>query len=128
MTEQQIVPFGRLARDTDTVVRFIEFMPLDADSKWQRDKVLFAQEIIDTLQAEFGSIIQQEVGSIQKVDEKVATFDANAALKQGVQDTAKVYGQATSTGLGYVGEKAGGLISEDAAAIAKAELKSLSTW
>ncbi len=56
MTEDQIIPFGELARDTDTEVRFIEFMPLDADSKWQRDKVLFAHEIIAVLEAEFGAL------------------------------------------------------------------------
>ena len=59
MTEEQIVPFGRLARETDTVVRFIEFMPLDADSQWQRDKVLFAREIIQILEAEFGALVAQ---------------------------------------------------------------------
>lgn len=56
LTENQIVPFGQLARDTDTVVRFIEFMPLDADSQWQRDKVLFAHEIVATLEAAFGPL------------------------------------------------------------------------
>ena len=91
----------------------------------------FTQGREQALQKELQAVLAEEkkVGAtaqtanntqFQKVDEKVATFDANAALKQGVQDTAKVYGQATSTGLGYVGEKAGGLISEDAAAIAKA--------
>jgi cyclic pyranopterin phosphate synthase len=57
LTEDQIVPFGLLARETDTVVRFIEFMPLDADSQWQRDKVLFAHEIIERLEAEFGALV-----------------------------------------------------------------------
>jgi cyclic pyranopterin phosphate synthase len=56
LTEDQIIPFGKLARETDTVVRFIEFMPLDADSQWQRDKVLFAHEIIARLEAEFGAL------------------------------------------------------------------------
>jgi cyclic pyranopterin phosphate synthase len=56
LTEDQLVPFGRLARETDTVVRFIEFMPLDADSQWQRDKVLFAHEILARLAAEFGPL------------------------------------------------------------------------
>lgn len=56
LTEDQLVPFGRLARETDTVVRFIEFMPLDADSQWQRDKVLFAHEILERLAAEFGPL------------------------------------------------------------------------
>lgn len=54
LTEDQIVPFGQLARETDTIVRFIEFMPLDADSQWQRDKVLFAHEIIAILEGQFG--------------------------------------------------------------------------
>ncbi|MFO0978811.1 MAG: GTP 3',8-cyclase MoaA [Planctomycetaceae bacterium] len=57
LTEDQIVPFGQLARDTDTVIRFIEFMPLDADSQWQRDKVLFAHEIIERLTAAFGPLV-----------------------------------------------------------------------
>lgn len=56
LTEDQLVPFGRLARETDTVVRFIEFMPLDAESQWQRDKVLFAHEILERLAAEFGPL------------------------------------------------------------------------
>ena len=32
LTEDQIVPFGRFARETGVHVRFIEFMPLDADA------------------------------------------------------------------------------------------------
>ena len=57
LTEDQIVPFGHLARETATVVRFIEFMPLDADGQWQRDKVLFAHEIISILESEFGPLL-----------------------------------------------------------------------
>lgn len=56
LTESQIIPFGHLARETETVVRFIEFMPLDSDGKWQRDKVLFAHEIIAILESEFGPL------------------------------------------------------------------------
>ena len=56
LTEDQIEPFGRLARDTDTVVRFIEFMPLDADSQWQRDRVLTAVEILQRLEHAFGPL------------------------------------------------------------------------
>ena len=49
LTEDEIVPFGRFARETGVEVRFIEFMPLDADNAWQREKVLFAHEILETL-------------------------------------------------------------------------------
>jgi cyclic pyranopterin phosphate synthase len=52
LTEDQIVPFGHFARETGVDLRFIEFMPLDADNAWEREKVLFAAEIIETLSRE----------------------------------------------------------------------------
>jgi len=52
LTEDQIVPFGEFARETGVEVRFIEFMPLDADNAWERDQVLFASEIIERLSTE----------------------------------------------------------------------------
>ncbi len=56
MTEDQIVPFGRFARETGVEIRFIEFMPLDADNAWEREKVLFAHEILDTLSREIAPL------------------------------------------------------------------------
>jgi len=56
LTESQIVPFGELARKGNVDVRFIEFMPLDAENTWERDRVLFAHEIIEILEAEFGPL------------------------------------------------------------------------
>lgn len=56
LTEDQIIPFAELARDTDTEVRFIEFMPLDADSQWQHDKVLVATDIRRRIEEEFGAL------------------------------------------------------------------------
>ncbi len=49
LTEDEIVPFGLFARETGIEIRFIEFMPLDADNAWQRERVLFAHEIIEKL-------------------------------------------------------------------------------
>lgn len=49
LTEDQTIPFGQFARDTGVQVRFIEFMPLDADNAWEREKVLFASEIVEQL-------------------------------------------------------------------------------
>src|SRR5262245_57573115 len=49
LTDDEIVPFGHFARRTGVEIRFIEFMPLDADNAWQREKVLFAHEILATL-------------------------------------------------------------------------------
>ncbi len=46
-------PVRSLCRRTGHEVRFIEYMPLDADNAWERDKVLYAQEIIDQISAGF---------------------------------------------------------------------------
>ena len=55
--EDDIVPLGHFAREHGVEVRFIEFMPLDADNRWERDKVLFAQEIMDRLSSEIMPLV-----------------------------------------------------------------------
>jgi cyclic pyranopterin phosphate synthase len=44
-TEQEALPFAEFARRHPYEVRFIEFMPLDADHAWTRDQVLTGEEI-----------------------------------------------------------------------------------
>ena len=44
-TEPEIPAFAELARSRALVVRFIEFMPLDADRAWSEDSVLTGDEI-----------------------------------------------------------------------------------
>jgi cyclic pyranopterin phosphate synthase len=44
-TEEEVLPFARLARQSPYEVRFIEFMPLDADRAWSPDQVLTGEEI-----------------------------------------------------------------------------------
>ena len=44
-TEQEVLPFARFARETPYEVRFIEFMPLDADRAWTPGQVLTGDEI-----------------------------------------------------------------------------------
>jgi GTP 3',8-cyclase len=44
-TEAEVLPFAELARRKPYQVRFIEFMPLDADHAWDQDKVLTGAEI-----------------------------------------------------------------------------------
>lgn len=57
MTEDEIVRFGHFARETGVEIRFIEFMPLDADNAWERDKVLFAHVILEKLSAEIMPLV-----------------------------------------------------------------------
>jgi GTP 3',8-cyclase len=44
-TEEEVLPFARFARETPYEVRFIEFMPLDADRAWTPSQVLSGDEI-----------------------------------------------------------------------------------
>ncbi|MGN6866843.1 MAG: GTP 3',8-cyclase MoaA [Solirubrobacteraceae bacterium] len=51
-TEEEAIPMAEFARRTPYEVRFIEFMPLDADHAWSEDQVLTGAEIraaIDTV-------------------------------------------------------------------------------
>jgi GTP 3',8-cyclase len=45
-TEAEVLRFAEFARQNPYEVRFIEFMPLDADRAWTRDKVLPNAEIV----------------------------------------------------------------------------------
>jgi cyclic pyranopterin phosphate synthase len=44
-TEDEVLPFARFAREHPYEIRFIEFMPLDADHAWSPDDVLPGDEI-----------------------------------------------------------------------------------
>ena len=44
-TEAEAIPFAEFARSTAFQVRFIEFMPLDADRSWRPDAVLTGEEL-----------------------------------------------------------------------------------
>jgi cyclic pyranopterin phosphate synthase len=48
-TEADVVPLAQFARQHGLELRFIEYMPLDAGHQWEREKVLFAAEILERL-------------------------------------------------------------------------------
>ena len=50
-TEDEVLRFCELARTSDYQVRFIEFMPLDADRNWRPDAVLTGGEIREIIEA-----------------------------------------------------------------------------
>ena len=60
ITEDEIVPLADFARQHDLELRFIEFMPLDAEQRWQNDLVLPGDEIRTRLEAEFGPLMPAE--------------------------------------------------------------------
>jgi cyclic pyranopterin phosphate synthase len=52
-TEEEAIPFAEFARSTAFQVRFIEFMPLDADQAWTPDSVLTGEELRQIIHATF---------------------------------------------------------------------------
>ena len=58
LVEPDIVPLARFGRENGYDVRFIEFMPLDAQGIWDRGRVLFADDIIRTLSHEISPLVE----------------------------------------------------------------------
>jgi GTP 3',8-cyclase len=56
LIEPDIVPLARFGRERDIEIRYIEFMPLDAQGLWDRGRVLLADDIIATLEREIGPL------------------------------------------------------------------------
>jgi GTP 3',8-cyclase len=52
VNDDEVLDFARFGRDHDVTVRFIEFMPLDADAGWQQAKVVSQAEILARIAAE----------------------------------------------------------------------------
>jgi cyclic pyranopterin phosphate synthase len=55
-SEPDIIPLASYARDKNLELRFIEYMPLDAHDVWQRGKVLLMEEMIATIEDQFGPL------------------------------------------------------------------------
>ncbi len=51
--DDEIVDFAKFGREMGVVVRFIEFMPLDADKAWSNQQVMTQAEILTELSKEF---------------------------------------------------------------------------
>jgi GTP 3',8-cyclase len=58
LVEPDLVPLARYGRERDIEIRFIEFMPLDAQGLWDRSRVLFASDIIDLLSREIAPLVE----------------------------------------------------------------------
>jgi cyclic pyranopterin phosphate synthase len=56
-TEDEVVAFAELSRRKPYVIRFIEFMPLDADGNWQRERVLGGSEIKAIIERDFMPLV-----------------------------------------------------------------------
>jgi cyclic pyranopterin phosphate synthase len=53
INDTEVADLAAFGREKGVGVRFIEFMPLDADGQWTRDKVVPAHEILERIDAAF---------------------------------------------------------------------------
>ena len=56
LVEPDIVPLARFGRERDIEIRYIEFMPLDAQGLWRNKRVLTADEMIAMITTEIGAL------------------------------------------------------------------------
>ena len=56
LVEPDIVPLARFGRENNIEVRYIEFMPLDAQGIWDRSKVLMQDQMMEMLEREIGPL------------------------------------------------------------------------
>lgn len=62
LVEPDIVPLARYGRDRGIEVRYIEFMPLDAQGIWEHDRVLLADDVL--------AMLAQEIGPLEEVPDR----------------------------------------------------------
>ena len=56
-TEDEVLDFAQLARRKAYIVRWIEFMPLDADQIWRKEDILTGGEIKSIIEAAYGPLV-----------------------------------------------------------------------
>jgi GTP 3',8-cyclase len=61
-SEEEALEFVRLARRKAYVMRWIEFMPLDADQIWRKEDILTGAELKAIIEAEYGPLVQITTG------------------------------------------------------------------
>ena len=61
-SEEEVLPFVQFARDNAFVMRWIEFMPLDADQAWRKEDILTGGEIKALIEAKYGPLVPITTG------------------------------------------------------------------
>jgi cyclic pyranopterin phosphate synthase len=57
-SEDEVLDFVRFARDKAYVMRWIEFMPLDADQIWRKEDILSGADIKAIIESSYGPLVQ----------------------------------------------------------------------
>lgn len=68
VNDDEILDFAKFSRETGHIVRFIEFMPLDEDRKWDMTRVVPQAEIVQTL---------EKLGPLENIGRSYSSETAN---------------------------------------------------
>ncbi len=79
LTEDELVPLARFARERELELRFIEFMPLDAEQHWHTETVLTGEEIRRILSEAIAPLVP-----LPRVDDSQPAVDYRFADGRGV--------------------------------------------
>ncbi len=66
--DDEILDFATFARDTGRVVRFIEYMPLDAEGAWDRSQLVPGREVLERIGARWALEAVQQPGDPAPAD------------------------------------------------------------
>lgn len=79
-TEAEVLDFARLARRKPYIVRWIEFMPLDADHIWETQDILTGAEIRAIIEAEFGALVPITGGDVSETARRFTFADGRGEV------------------------------------------------
>ncbi len=68
LIEPDIVPMAQFGRERDIEIRYIEFMPLDAQGLWERGRVLLADDMI--------AMLERGIGPLEEIPDRDARAPA----------------------------------------------------
>tara|TARA_B100000609_G_C17222591_1_gene441401 strand:+ start:4310 stop:5167 length:858 start_codon:yes stop_codon:yes gene_type:complete len=68
VNDDELLDFAHYARETGNIVRFIEFMPLDADKQWDHKRVVTQAEMLQRL---------QEIETLEPINRSYTSETAN---------------------------------------------------
>jgi cyclic pyranopterin phosphate synthase len=74
-SEEEVLPFVQFARDNAFVMRWIEFMPLDADQIWKKEDILTGGEIKAIIEKEYGPLVQITTGDASETARRYTFSD-----------------------------------------------------
>ena len=79
-TESEVLDFARLARRKPYVIRWIEFMPLDADQIWRKEDILTGDEIRSIIEQEYGPLVPVVSGDPSETARRFTFPDGNGEV------------------------------------------------